>query len=70
MQFIVLIFLQPVLFHVVFMSSLSGVVRAVMVFAHGFLSTQKWELAAWSCLGPACLPVDQFPVSLAPWCLA
>lgn len=28
MQFIVLIFLHPVLFHVVFMSNLSGVVRA------------------------------------------
>lgn len=60
MQFIVLIFLQPVLFHVVFMSNLSGVVRAVTVFAHGFLSTQKWELAAWG------QPVCQWISSLCP----
>lgn len=44
--------------------------QAVAVFAHGLLSTGKWELAACSCLGPACLPADQLPCALARWCLA
>lgn len=49
MQFIVLICLHPVVFSVVFMSNLewSGLVQAVTMFAHGFLSTEEWEWAPW-----------------------
>lgn len=70
MQFIVLIFLHPVLFSVVFMSNLSGAVRA----GAGSDSVCTWLSehtgVGVGSLGPPCLPAAEVPRVLAQWYLA